>query len=288
MRVIKIMKSWKFWLAVFLLPFVLVGCSNLFINFDSDFIEDETASRHTVEAEGITLSYLRAGDPAGQRVILLHGTPGDAGGWIDMLRRVPEGYEFIAVDRPGFGHTRPKKALTSLAAQAAVLNPLLVGGNGKGAVLLGHSLGGPIVVQAATDYPDRVTGLVVAAGSLDPDLEEVLFIQRVGNVPPFRWLLNSTPKNANRELIDLEAELRLLAPRLGAIKTPTVIVHGTADDLVPYANVAFMQREMVATPMKLITLEGQNHFLPWNSQDQLMQAIMMLAEPGDFRSLIAR
>jgi len=273
--VIKIVKSWKFWLTLLLTPMLLVGCSGLIVNFDSDFVSDTQVMRETVQADDITLSYLRTGDPTGQRVIFLHGTPGDAGGnWLQILRNVPEGYEFLAIDRPGFGHTKPRKPVTSLDAQAAVLEPLLVTRRGKGTILVGHSLGGPVVATAAADFPDKVGGIIIAAGALDPDLEEVLFIQYVGDVPPFSWLLDKTLRNSNRELIALEAELRLLQPKLASIAQPVLIVHGTKDELVPYANVAFMQREFTGSQyLDVITIDGMNHFLQWNKQAEIMEAI---------------
>lgn len=275
----KIFKSAYFWVSILLLPFLLVGCSKLFVDFDSDFVSDEYVSRETVQAGALTISYLRSGDPNGQRVIFVHGTPGEAStNWYDLLKNVPKGYEYIAIDRPGFGDTRPKKDVTSLDAQAAALAPLLTSGNNRGSILVGHSLGGPIITAAAINYPDTVRGLVIAAGALDPDLEKVLFIQHVGNIPPFSWLLDSTLKHSNRELIALEKELRQLQPKLASIKHPIVIVHGTKDDLVPYENVAFMQREFIgAETVDIITIEGMNHFLQWRSQPELSSAIKSIA-----------
>lgn len=35
--------------------------------------------RRSIMVDGIRLSYVRAGDPNGRRVLFVHGTPGDAG-----------------------------------------------------------------------------------------------------------------------------------------------------------------------------------------------------------------
>jgi len=273
--VIAILRSAKFWGVILLLPLVLVGCSKMFVDFDSAFISDDHVQRDTVQTGNITLSYLMSGDPNGQRVIFLHGTPGDAGGnWYEILKNVPSGYQFLAIDRPGFGMTIPRKEVVTLNAQAAVLEPLLTTRNGKGTILVGHSYGGPVVAAAAANYPDKVAGIVIAAGALDPNLEKVLFIQHVGNVPPFSWLLDKTLRNSNRELIALENELQILKPRLKNITAHVRIVHGTIDTLVPYANVPYMEHEITnAKSIKTTTLEGMNHFLQWRSQNELREAI---------------
>ena len=279
----KILRSFRFWATIIVLPFLLLGCASQFFDFESDFISDDFITRETIAVdigEGIDLSYLRSGDPMGQRVIFVHGTPGDAGGnWVDMLRGVPDGFEFIAIDRPGFGLTTPKKQLVALDDQAAALAPLLVQRNGKKTILAGHSLGGPIVAAAAANYPDQVGGIAILAGALDPDLEDVLFIQYIGNIPPISWLLPKAARHSNRELIALEKELRLLEPRLATITQPVVIVHGTEDDLVPYANVPYMQRTMTgASSLDIIKIEGMNHFLQWRQGDTVMKAVMLIAD----------
>ena len=50
------------------------------------------------------------------------------------------------------------------------------------------------------------------------------------------------------------------------------------DDLVPVANVGFIQARLSgARWVKTLLLEGRNHFLPWNSADAVRQGIAMAA-----------
>jgi pimeloyl-ACP methyl ester carboxylesterase len=148
-------------------------------------------------------------------------------------------------------------------------------------VLLGHSLGGPVVAQVAATYPDRVSAVVFLAASLDPALESIHPMQRVGAWPPVRMMLPRAIRNANAELMALEPELVQLTGRLPRITSKVVIVHGTKDDLVPVANVAFMQAHLTgASCVKTILLEGRNHFLPWNSADVVRDAVRMSLEPA--------
>ncbi len=241
----------------------------------SDVIREFAAST-AIDGE---VSYLKAGDPTGRRVIFVHGTPGSADGWEEFLTDVPSGFEFVAVDRPGFGESAPRKAVVDLSAQAQALKPLLVERDGKWPILIGHSLGGPVVAQVAADMPDQVDSLVIAAGSLDPNLEKVHFMQPVGEWWPVRQLLPRAIRNANQELMALKVELEELQPKLKTIDHPIIIIHGTVDNLVPYDNVAYMERHFDGNEnLSIVTLEGQNHFLPWNSKTEIDAAIQKLSE----------
>ncbi|MDZ4741429.1 MAG: alpha/beta hydrolase [Alphaproteobacteria bacterium] len=241
---------------------------------------EDTMDQHAPRQElrlsaGYTLSFAEAGSRDGQPVIFVHGTPGDAGAWADYLMNVPKGYRYITMDRPGFGRSGPADAITSLTAQANAVAELIRRLGPKPAALVGHSLGGPIIAQTAVDHPELVAALVIVAGSLDPAQESVPFIQYVGNTWPLSAILPRALRNANREVILLEPQLKALAARLSTLKLPVTIVHGTKDDLVPFANVAFMKTRMTkVTGMEVTVLEGQNHFLPWNSKKQVDAAIM--------------
>jgi pimeloyl-ACP methyl ester carboxylesterase len=245
------------------------------------------AMRHSVDVGpplSARVSYLRNGDASGPRVILVHGTPGSASGWADYLMKPPVGMEVVALDRPGFGASGPDGAVTGLAGQAAAVMALMPS-DGRPVVLLGHSLGGPIVAYVAAllaaEQPQshRLRGVVLLAASLDPAQEDIHPMQHVGAWAPVRFLLPRTIRNANAELMALKPELLALQTLLGRINTKVVIVHGTQDDLVPVANVPFMQAQFTgARCQQTMLLEGRNHFLPWNSEEVVRRAVAAALE----------
>jgi len=223
-----------------------------------------------------------AGDPEGQRFVFVHGTPGSHEAWDDYLAAVPEGFEYIAIDRLGFGESDPREAVIPFEHHASSIKPLLVTRNGRKTILVGHSLGGPIIAFTAAAYPEDVGAIVSAAGSFDPELEEILFIQHVGDMWPIRPMLPRAIRNANHEIFGHEDELKKLSPLLKQLRMPVVVIQGTEDDLVPYENVAYLKDMFEPDqPVVYVELKGQNHFLPWNSKEVIDQAILEAAEASN-------
>lgn len=224
------------------------------------------------------VSYLRSGDPGAPRVIYVHGTPGSAAAWEAYLRDPIVGFESIAIDRFGFGESKPDGPVPSLKEQARAIAPFLVERDGRWPILVGHSFGAPIICRAAADYPGRVGGLVLVCGSMDPALEKVAWYQHAAEFWFIPRLLPRGIRNANRELFAFKQELEELRPLLAGISCPIVIIHAKNDWLVEVANVGFMRKSFPEDRIfDEIILQTGNHFLIWNSQSVIRDAIQRLA-----------
>ncbi len=275
-----------------LLALALTACGGGEALRVEDFSRWEGMGRYTAtidtDAGPIDVSYIARRNPERQRIIYVHGTPGSAGAFAHMLRLPDFPVDQVTVDRPGFGRTEPGRAVTSLKAQAQSLLPFLEHEEGRAKpILVGHSLGGPIIAAAAALYPEKVGGLIILAGSLDPEQEEVLWVQYLGLVPPFSWLVGPEYRNANRELVALEAELKWLETQLDRVTAPIEIIHGTDDRLVPYANVAYMQQKFAnAQSVNVTSLEGARHFIPWSHPGELLWAIDRMTDMDLQRHMI--
>lgn len=250
---------------------------------ESYFAGNDYATRATVTAETndgtFNVSYLTSGS-TGRRVIFIHGTPGAASDYYRLIRNAPTDVEFLVVDRPGYGETTPYKLVASLETQADALAPLLIEKNGQKPIVVGHSSGGPIAATLAIRHGDKIGGLMLASSSIDPALEpEPLFLQKFGNAPVISWFVPKDLLIINRELLALPEQLEALGPQLGNITVPTIIIHGTADVLVPFGNVAYMEKHLTGTPHReTIAIKGLGHEVPWQREVMFNKAIRKLVD----------
>jgi pimeloyl-ACP methyl ester carboxylesterase len=91
------------------------------------------------------------------RVVLIHGSVGNAETWAPVLPALEERFEVVAPNRGGYP-PGPLLERIDFERQAEELAPLL----DDGAHLVGHSYGGVISLVIAAAYPERVRSLAVS------------------------------------------------------------------------------------------------------------------------------
>ena len=210
-------------------------------------------------------------------VLFIHGSPGSWDAFIDFLAdsSLYSRAQLIAVDRPGFGKSELGEPEPSLSAQAAAIAPLLTLNHAvRKPILVGHSLGGPVVARIAMDFPDAVGGLVLVAPSIDPNEEKNEWYRHVGTVFPFRQWLPTEFDVSNQEILPLKHELQQMLPLWAAIRVPVTVIQGEDDPLVPPGNADFAKRVLVNAPVTVQMIPKMNHFIPWSRPDLIHDAIL--------------
>lgn len=109
--------------------------------------------------------YLREAGEGGFPVLLVHGNCSSSAFFDGLLGRLPRGLLGVAPDLRGYGDSEPlpvdaTRGLRDFSDDVVALMDTL---ELERAVLLGHSLGGGVVMQVAIDHPERVAGLVLEA-----------------------------------------------------------------------------------------------------------------------------
>lgn len=240
-------------------------------------IEHATIDSTLADGTPVTLAYRRAGPTDARRLIFIHGTPGDSSAWADELVDPLPGFEVIAVDRLGFGASKPARVFTSYHDQAAAISPLLITRNGQAPIIVGHSLGGPIAATLCAENPDRVGSLLILAGSFDPVMEEPHWYNHAASWGIFSWMLPDVMLKSNKEMFAGRDETTLLTPKLGTITCPVIILQGEKDTLVPPSNAAYAKERLTgARSVEVEMLSKEGHFLPWKQRDTMRELIQRL------------
>jgi pimeloyl-ACP methyl ester carboxylesterase len=220
----------------------------------------------TIEAGGLTTAYLQAG--SGDPVVMLHGSgPGVSAtaNWQYTIPVLAEKFHVLAPDIVGFGGTeRPADIVYSLRTWTDHVWAFLDAHSIEKTAIVGNSLGGRIALQMATDRPDRISRMVLmgspgvgmtptdglaalrayepshdAMGALlrnyfavNPALitDELVAIRYEASIADgaheaYRAMFFD-PRHKGSELGITEDEVR-------TITTPTLLVHGREDSVVP-------------------------------------------------------
>jgi esterase len=96
----------------------------------------------------------------GQPLVLVHGLFGSADNWGSIARHFAQHFQVISIDLRNHGRSPHSESQT----YADMADDLLELCNALGLeqiYLLGHSLGGKVAMQFATQYPERVSKLIV-------------------------------------------------------------------------------------------------------------------------------
>lgn len=211
-------------------------------------------------------------------VVLIHGSPGRAADFDRMARPIRDaGYRVLAPDLPGFGQTardaENDPEISAAAHARAVLRWMDALHIGR-AHVVGWSLGGAVAMHMADAAPERVASMTLLASVSEQAMEGsgsfvfehlkyaagwVLATAVRHGVPHFgalSWLdaIRASMRNF------WETDIRPLAGIMARLNTPTMILHGWRDFLVP-ARAAERSHELIG-PSTLVMLDA-SHFIPF-------------------------
>ncbi|MBJ8346186.1 alpha/beta fold hydrolase [Antrihabitans sp. YC2-6] len=153
-------------------------------------------------ADGSTVGYCAYGDPRGRPVFALHGVPACGAGfaWADEPAAA-RNIRVLAPNRPGIGFSSPRPGGWTVAEYARSLAAFADAMDIDRFGVWGYSGGGPYALASAAVSPDRVDGVVVAAG--------------MGQIGV--WATREQFEKTDRQMLDLAVRRPWLARRIMGI-----------------------------------------------------------------------
>jgi len=276
-----------------------------FLNACRDTTVEQAEWPHiALSKDGMPITYevYGAGEPA---LVFVHGWSCDSRYWREQIPYFSKKHRIVILDLAGHGHSgMGRKEYTMRSFGEDVLAVTEAVGAAKN-VLVGHSMGGTVIAEAARLMPDRVLGLI-GVETLE-NIEYPLNQEALdGMIAPLR----EDFKTGSRQFVEsmmlpqMDAELRnwILSDMASAppdvalsavyetinqfitgeaasmfdeIKVPVIVVNGDMNEIDYEAN----RRHMHS--FDAIILENADHFLMMNRPDEfnraLEKAISMLA-----------
>src|SRR4051794_12091098 len=157
---------------------------------------------------GHRVAYRSAG--SGPAIVLVHGITSTSATWERVMPYLATRFTVIAPDLLGHGESAKPRGDYSLGAYASGVRDLMVTLGQESATLVGHSLGGGVVMQLAYQFPERCERLVlVDSGGLG---REVNLLLRAATLPLSEVVL---PLLASTRLLDAGRAVGRFVGRLG-------------------------------------------------------------------------
>lgn len=112
-----------------------------------------------VSQDGVPIAYEQygAGEPT---LVFVHGWSCDSRYWRAQIDRFAKKYRVVVLDLAGHGHSGLNRNRYTMQAFGQDVRAVVEAVGGKTVILIGHSMGGQVIAEAARLMPDRVIGLI--------------------------------------------------------------------------------------------------------------------------------
>ena len=245
--------------------------------------------------DGVNIHYDEAGEGDPLLLIMGYGMPGEA--WLGSLPFLG-GFRAIYYDNRGTGRSDKPDGPYTIDRMAEDAAGLLEHLGIARAHVYGGSMGGMIAQELALRHPAKVRSLVLGctmcggeqSPMCEPEILEELIavIGGIGTMEPAAWVDRQLPLLFTREWVEANPGIRdmllMIAPmlpptppetaqhamaglwgwssydRLGGIATPTLVVHGDRDVIIPVDNARVLANRIPGA--RLHVIEGAGHGYP--------------------------
>jgi pimeloyl-ACP methyl ester carboxylesterase len=263
--------------------------------------------------DGIKLCYEIRGK--GEPVALIMGFSGSGRGWGEPFLKLMEArFKIFVIDNRGTGESDKPDIEFTLGDLAADIAAVLDHAKTPRAHIFGISMGGMIAQEFVLAYPERTRGLVLgctnsgASHSIAADPAAIANLIPAPGMDPIEQARRAFSVACGKAFLNSQAGQAILTQaiaemgnypvtpmhtfmrqgqaiggfdsfaRLGQIKSPTLIIHGDDDSIVPYPNADVLQGAIAGS--KKHTLKAAGHMFFWEVPEEAVRVA------GDFLAAV--
>jgi 3-oxoadipate enol-lactonase len=258
----------------------------------------------TAISGGVRIAYELRGE--GPPLLLVHGLGYARWGWEPVVDGLAERFRVCLFDNRGVGESDVPEGPYSARSMAGDAVAILDDAGFERVHVVGTSLGGMVAQELALSFPERVDRLVLACTTPGvrgiPMPEETFRLLASASSLPLeealrRFVENALAPGVDAALVERIMAHRLASPldmngwraqaaagmvfdsldRLGEIRAPTLLLHGTADVVVDSRNSELLAERIPDARLELFA--GRGHLFMWEEPERFVRSVIdFLAE----------
>jgi pimeloyl-ACP methyl ester carboxylesterase len=227
----------------------------------------------TAEIDGLSIRYARTGISSGIPILLTAPWPESIYSFHRLVPHLTAGYQLLLVDLPGFGLSQSRFDVMSPEAMGDFIVKLFKHFRISRTHAVALDVGTPAILFTASKQPELFESLVIGGGAMRPDLadgalKELIFspagslatigadgvksyLEQAAVLTPAAIIEDFRAASSGRRLEEATQYVRgyiqdspKLEPLLSKIKTPTLIMAGKHDQIVPPVNGQFLAERL--------------------------------------------
>jgi len=146
------MKNALYFLILFVVATFLISCNN-------HSKKNIQSTKTEVQDQGVKIDYTDNGN-GDTTLLFVHGWCINKTYWSNQVAYFDKKYRVITMDLPGFGKSGKNRTTWNTIAFGRDVDSVIAQLHLKNVILIGHSMAGDIIVQAAINAPHKVVGLI--------------------------------------------------------------------------------------------------------------------------------
>ncbi|MEP6570737.1 MAG: alpha/beta hydrolase [Acidobacteriota bacterium] len=193
-----------------------------------------------------------------EAIVLIHGWTMNVDNWRDQISEFKKRSRVIAIDLPGHGQSDKPQTTYSMDLFARAVEAVMRDAKVKRAVLVGHSMGTPVVRQFYRKYPEQTLAIVIVDGALRPFGDKAMLDRMIAGFrgPDYQKLGAQMFAGMSGPNLSADAQERIKASFLN---TPQNVVAGAMEGM---ADASIWGEDKINVPV--LAIMAKNPFYPPN------------------------
>ncbi len=259
--------------------FGLVGCAGINVKPPGSFVQSK-------DSVNIYYSDVGQGETA---LVFIHGWMCDSSYWQQQVDYFKSKFRVVTLDLAGHGQSGKGRRDYSIGKFADDVTAVIENLQLDKVILVGHSMGGAVALEAANRLSGEVVGVVAvdsfATGFLWPEKERIKEV-----VAPFKenfreetykLVVNMFPEDADPALVNEIASDMSSGPEQVGISAFSHLLEWMAEDYqqiheslsIPFVHINALHKNMPIIRDKIVFVSDVGHFIPQEAPDKFNEAL---------------